>query len=261
MEKLRVFLLAVFFLGGCASIPAEQRHPEDPWEGYNRAVFKFNDRLDRAITKPVARGYQKITPDFIERSVGSFFSNLGEITNALNNLLQGNVVKAGSDLSRFTLNSTFGIGGLFDVASSAGLEKHNEDFGQTLAVWGVDSGPYFMLPVLGPSTVRDSGGLVVDYFSHPLVYVEDSHTRIPLTLLMFNDLRSQALKVEDLLGTEFYDPYSTLRDFWLERRKLLIANGQPSPDASSDDIDLMNELDELDALEESEKQQDAPADP
>lgn len=256
---MRFLLLSIIFFGGCATVPQDQRHPGDPWESYNRAIFKFNDRLDKAVTKPVARGYQKITPDFIERSISSFFSNLGEITNSLNNLLQGNVIKAGSDLSRFALNSTFGIVGLFDVASKTGLEKHNEDFGQTLGVWGVGSGPYFMLPFLGPSTVRDSTGLVADYFTHPLAYVEDSKTRIPLTLLMFTDLRSQALKIQDLLGPEFYDPYSTLRDFWLQRRKSLVANGEVSPSASSDEDDLIKELeeleemDQLDELEELEK--------
>lgn len=254
---MRFLLLIVLFLGGCATIPAEQRHLEDPWERYNRGVFKFNDVLDKAVLKPVARGYQKITPDFVEARVSSFFSNLGEITNSLNNLLQGNIIKSGSDLSRFALNSTFGVVGLFDVASQAGLEKHNEDFGQTLGVWGVGSGPYFMLPFLGPSTVRDSGGLVLDYFTHPLVYVENSQVRIPLTILLYIDLRSRALKVQDLLGTEFYDPYSSLRGFWLDRRKRLISNGKVSDSSQSDEeeddlIQELEELEELDLLEEQE---------
>jgi len=256
LSSMHLFLLVVLFLGGCATIPAEQRHPEDPWERYNRGVFKFNDALDKAVTKPVARGYQKITPDFIEARVTSFFSNLGEITNVINNLLQGNLVKSGSDLSRFALNSTFGLAGLFDVASHAGLEKHNEDFGQTLAVWGVGSGPYFMLPFLGPSTVRDSVGLGLDYFSHPLTYVEDSQTRIPLTLLLFIDLRSRALRVEDVLGTEFYDPYSSLREFWLDRRKRLISNGELSENAQSDEADLIQELEELDELDSLDEQEE-----
>jgi len=247
---MRFLLLMVLFLGGCATIPAEQRHPEDPWERYNRGVFKFNDVLDKAITKPVARGYQKITPDFIEARVSSFFSNLGEITNSVNNLLQGNIIKSGSDLSRFVLNSTFGLLGLFDVASPAGLEKHNEDFGQTLGVWGVGSGPYFMLPFLGPSTVRDSGGRVIDYFSAPLTYIKDDHIRIPMWLLWFTDQRSQALKVQDLLGAEFYDPYSSLREFWLDRRKRLVNNGEVSDSDQSDEDALIQELEELEELDE-----------
>jgi len=252
---MRFLLLIVLFLGGCATIPVEQRHPDDPWERYNRGIFKFNNALDKAVVKPVARGYQKITPDFVEARVSSFFSNLGEITNSLNNLLQGNIIKSGSDLSRFALNSTFGVVGLFDVASQAGLEKHNEDFGQTLGVWGVGSGPYFMLPFLGPSTVRDSGGLVLDYFTHPLVYVENSQVRIPLTALLYIDLRSRTLKVQDLLGTEF--SYSSLRGFWLDRRKKLISNGKVSDSTQSDDeddlIQELEELEELDLLEEQEE--------
>ena len=253
---MRLLLLVLLFLGGCASIPVEQRHPGDPWERYNRGVFKFNDTLDRTLTKPIARGYQKITPDFIEARVSSFFSNLGEITNSINNLLQGNLIKSGSDLSRFALNSTFGIVGLFDVASHAGLEKHNEDFGQTLGVWGVGSGPYFMLPFLGPSTVRDSGGLVVDYFSHPLTYVDKTQIRVPLTVLLYTDRRSRALKAQDLLGTEFYDPYFSLREYWLDRRRRLVSNGEVSSNDESNEDDLikeLEELDELDSLEELEE--------
>jgi phospholipid-binding lipoprotein MlaA len=259
---VRILLLAVLFLGGCATIPAEQRHPGDPWERYNRAVFKFNDVLDKAVTKPIARGYQKITPDFIEARVSSFFSNLGEITNFVNNLLQGNFMNSGIDFSRFAVNSTFGLVGLFDIASRAGLEKHNEDFGQTLGVWGVGSGPYFMLPFLGPSTTRDSVGLVADYFTHPLSYVEHNLTRIPLTALLYTDLRSRALKVQDVLGSEFYDPYSSLRDYWLGHRKRLVSNGKAPDDAQPDDdliqeleeleeLEALDELDELDDLEES----------
>ncbi len=254
---MRFLLLVILLLSGCAAIPVEQRHPEDPWERYNRAVFKFNDALDKAITKPLAQGYQKITPDYIEARISNFFSNLGEPTNFINNLLQGNIVKSGSDLSRFVLNSTLGFLGFFDVASHAGLEKHNEDFGQTLGVWGIGSGPYFVLPFLGPSTVRDSGGLVADYFTHPLTYVEDTRTRIPLTLLLFTDLRSRALKVQDLLGTEFYDPYTSLREFWLDRRKRLIRNGEASENDKSDDEDLIQELEELDELDSLDEQEES----
>ncbi|HHJ19914.1 MAG TPA: VacJ family lipoprotein, partial [Gammaproteobacteria bacterium] len=185
-----VLLGLLLILSGCATIPQGQRHPADPWEGYNRAIFKFNDKLDQIVLKPVAKGYQKVTPDIVETGVSNFFSNLFDVGVSLNNLLQGKPRRAGSDLMRFVMNSTFGIAGLFDVASSAGLEKHNEDFGQTLATWGVPSGPYFMLPFLGPSTIRDTGALSVDYYTrYPWVFLEDDTARTGLTVLNFIDTR------------------------------------------------------------------------
>jgi phospholipid-binding lipoprotein MlaA len=246
INKLAV-VAVLLWISGCASSPQRDPHPADPWEGYNRAVFKFNDTLDRAVFKPVTRGYQKAAPDMVETGVSNFFSNLSDVGNSVNNLLQGEPGKAGSDLARFTLNSTFGLAGIIDVASSAGFEKHSEDFGQTLAVWGVPSGPYFMLPFLGPSTIRDTGGYAVDLFTHyPWRYLDDETIRYSLTAMNFIDLRSEILKLEDLLGTQFFDPYASIRDAWLEYRVSQIANGAHS--ISQDDDELIEDLEALERL-------------
>lgn len=242
-----VLLVSLLILSGCATVPQDQRHPADPWESYNRTVFNFNDKLDKAIVKPVAKGYQKITPNVVETGVSNFFSNLLDVGVSFNSLLQGKPGQAASDLMRFVLNSTFGIAGFFDVASTAGLEKHDEDFGQTLATWGVPSGPYFMLPFLGPSTVRDTGALSVDYFtSYPWVFLEDETARYALTSLNFIDTRSRLLHLEEILGSDFFDPYATIRGAWINRREALIADGVV--EASSDEEDeLIKELEALEA--------------
>lgn len=240
-------IAAMFALSGCATTgnTVETASNPDPWEKYNRKVFKFNKKLDDAILKPVAKGYQAITPDFIEKGVTNVFSNLFDVGAALNNLLQGKPKRAGNDAARFVVNSTLGVLGLFDVASKTGLTKHEEDFGQTLAVWGVKSGPYLMLPFLGPSTLRDTPGRVVDYYTYPLTYLEHDLTRWELTGLYYIDQRSQILYAEEAVGTSFYDPYAVLRDAYLQRRKLLIADGKQENKQSEDDA-LIKELEDLD---------------
>ena len=236
----------LLLLGGCATVPQSSRDPADPWESYNRTVFKFNDAVDKAVLKPVARGYQKITPDMVETGVSNFFSNLSDVGISLNNLLQGEPRRAGSDLLRFVLNSTFGLVGVIDVASSLGLEKHAEDFGQTMAVWGVPSGPYFVLPFFGPSTIRDTAGFGVDLITHyPWRYLDDRTTRYFLTTLSIINLRSEVLKVEDLVGTKFYDRYASTRDAWLQYRDAQIKNGDVA-NSEEDDEEMIRDLEELD---------------
>ena len=154
MHKLVLALVALSF-AGCATLPGKP-DPRDPFERFNRSSFAFNDALDRAVAKPVAKAYKKVTPRVVRTGVSNFVSNLGTITTVVNDVLQGKMKQAGHDSGRFLLNSTLGLGGLFDPASAAGLERNNEDFGQTLGKWGVKSGPYLMLPLLGPSTVRDT---------------------------------------------------------------------------------------------------------
>ena len=170
-----VLLGALGALGGCATTGG---NPDDPLEGYNRAMFSFNDSVDKAVIKPVATGYKKVMPEVARTGVTNFFSNLGDVWIGVNNVLQGKVGPGVSDFGRFAINTTVGIFGLFDVASDAGLEKHNEDFGQTLGRWGVGTGAYVVLPILGPSDVRDGFSLlVVDWHGDPLWYVANIPTR------------------------------------------------------------------------------------
>ncbi len=245
MHPLRSVLVVLLLLvSGCATTSGDLKENPDPWESFNRKVFKFNTTLDDAIVKPVTRGYQAVTPDFVEKGVANVFSNLFDVSNSLNNLLQGKPRLAGNDAARFVINSTLGVLGLFDVASKTGLTKHQEDFGQTLAVWGLDSGPYLMLPFVGPSTLRDTPGRVVDYYTYPLAYVSHDLTRIELTGLYYLDLRSYLLYAEDAIGTQFFDPYAVLRDAYLERRAILIADGK-GMEHPEDDDELINELEAL----------------
>ncbi|OBX37080.1 VacJ family lipoprotein [Halomonas elongata] len=229
--------LALAALSGCATTSGgTEANPEDPWEGFNRGVFAFNDTLDRYALKPVAQGYHFVTPDPVETGVGNFFSNLGEIRTTLNSLLQGKGANAGASTGRFLINSTVGVLGIFDVASHMDLTAREEDFGQTLAVWGVDSGPYLVLPFLGPSTVRDTGGLPVDFYTYPVTYVEDDTVRYSLTGLRLIDTRAGLLDQEDLIRG---DRYSFIRDTWLQRRRFEVSDGELGEDPfASDGFDL-----------------------
>nr|WKF59770.1 putative phospholipid-binding lipoprotein MlaA [Paraburkholderia busanensis] len=217
--KLRNTVLALAATGlisGCATGP--DRKPGDPFEPVNRVVFKFNDGLDTYIAKPVATGYQKVTPQPLRTAVSNFFSNLGDLSNAANALLQLKITDATEDIVRFAFNSTFGLGGLLDWATPAGLPKHHQDFGLTLGHWGVPSGPYLVLPLFGPSTVRDSMGLVVDVKFNPLNYVEPA-VRNPLYVLQFVSVRSDLLGATDLLQQAALDKYSFVRDAYTQQRK------------------------------------------
>ncbi|WFF43259.1 VacJ family lipoprotein [Salinicola endophyticus] len=213
-------------LGGCAS-SGENSNPQDPWEGFNRGVYQFNDTLDRYALKPVAQGYKAVTPEPVRDSVGNFFSNLGEIRTAFNSVLQWEWGNAGTASGRFVINTILGVGGLLDPATRMGLDENEEDFGQTLAVWGVDSGPYLVLPVLGPSTVRDTSGLPLDIYTYPVTYVEDDKVRYGLTFLRYVDLRASLLDQESLIQG---DRYSFIRDAYLQRRQFLISNGKAGKD-------------------------------
>jgi len=223
MQKVALALFALL-LAGCATIPSGKPDPRDPWEGFNRASYKFNDALDRAIAKPVAKGYKKVTPRVVRTGVSNFISNLGTITTVVNDVLQGKMKQAGHDSGRFLLNSTIGLAGLFDPASAAGLERNDEDFGQTLGKWGVRSGPYLMLPILGPSTVRDTVARIPDQFTYPVNYLEDDSTRYIIRGLDFLDLRAGLLDLDPQIEKS-YDKYAFIRNAWLQRREFLVTDG------------------------------------
>ncbi len=199
------------------------QHEQDPWEGFNRAVFNFNEGLDRAILKPVTQGYRYVTPEIAQTGVNNFFENLKDVRTLVNNLLQGKVHNALEDFARITFNTTFGLGGLIDVATPMGIAKNNEDFGQTLGRWGVSSGPYVVLPLFGPSTVRDTVGMVPDWYLDPLYYVDDNTTRVSLRVLRVVDTRSQLMDAERIISG---DRYVFIRDAYLQRREFLVNDGE-----------------------------------
>ncbi|WP_246722604.1 VacJ family lipoprotein [Aliikangiella sp. G2MR2-5] len=213
--------IVLLIISGCAS---KGSHPDDPWEGWNRGVYKFNKAIDSAIAKPVTKGYKAITPDIVEEGVSNVFSNIGDVPTMINNLLQGKIVDSMSDLGRFIVNSTVGIAGIWDPASKIGLEKHDEDFGQTLGKWGVGSGPYLMLPLLGPSTLRDTSGLPVDSYLDPLNQIEHIPTRNQAKLLQLIDKRAQLMKFEDQLE-DANDEYLLIRDVYLQNRRYKVLDG------------------------------------
>ena len=221
-------LLLLGALGGLAGCATTGANPIDPLEGYNRAMFRFNDGVDKAIIEPVAKGYKAVVPGIARTGVTNFFSNLGDIWIGVNNVLQGKLGAGASDFGRFAINTTAGILGLFDVASNAGLEKHNEDFGQTLGRWGVGSGAYVVLPILGPSTVRDGFSvLAVDWHGDPLWYVGNIPTRNELYGVRVVDTRANLLDASRLMEEAALDRYSYVRGAYLQRRRSLIYDGNP----------------------------------
>ncbi|WP_425431927.1 MlaA family lipoprotein [Halomonas saccharevitans] len=230
-------VMSLALLAGCASSgEMRERHPDDPWEGFNRKVFAFNDVVDRYALKPAAQGYRFITPDPVETSVGNFFSNLGEIRTTLNSLLQGKGANAGVATGRFLINTTVGIGGLFDVATRMEITGREEDFGQTLGAWGWEESRYLVLPLLGPSTLRDTGGLPVDMATYPTTYVEEDKVRLSLTALRVIDTRAGLLDQEALISG---DRYSFIRDAYLQQRRFEVNDGQLGEDPfASDEFDF-----------------------
>lgn len=223
-----VLLLSVLGLGSACST---MRSPSeaDPLEGFNRSVDGFNQVVDKALVKPLAQGYDKVTPPEVKQVIGNFFSNLDDISVAFNNLLQGKPKAAGSDITRFALNTTIGIVGLADVATELGFPKNDEDFGQTLGVWGVGSGPYLVLPLLGPSTLRDAPARVVDAPLDPLFHYDDVRVRNSLFVVNLVNTRANLLPATDLVERVALDQYAFVRDAYLKRRASLIRDGAPDP--------------------------------
>nr|WP_229779143.1 VacJ family lipoprotein [Pseudomonas matsuisoli] len=200
---------------------------EDPWESVNRPIFTFNDTLDTYALKPIAQGYQKVTPQFVEDGVSNFFGNLGEVRNLLNNVLQAKFHDAGVDTSRFIFNSTFGVLGVFDVATRMGLQRSDEDFGQTLGKWGLGSGPYVVLPFFGPSSVRDAVGRVPDSYVSVYPYVDDVPVRNTLWGLGVVDTRAGLLQAERMVTG---DKYIFVRNAYLQNREFRVNDGEVEDD-------------------------------
>lgn len=210
---------AVSLLSGCATTQDASAHPQDPFEPFNRSMYAFNDGLDRAVLKPVATVYRDVTPSVARDGVSNFFANLGDAWSFVNNLLQGQGEGAYNSMVRFSVNTFLGMGGLFDIASEAGIARRKQDFGQTLGRWGVPSGPYLVLPVMGPSTVRDAAGLPVDMLGNPVSAIQDIPVRNSLYALRFVDTRAGLLNASDTLDAVAVDRYSLMRDVYLGLRK------------------------------------------
>jgi phospholipid-binding lipoprotein MlaA len=226
--------LVALSLCGCVTLPPNSpRSPEDPWESWNRGVYKVNDKLDHAIIKPVARTYVKVVPQPLRTGVSNFFANLDTPTVMINDALQGKFRAAANDLGRFALNSTLGLGGLFDPATAAGLDKNDEDFGQTLGKWGVHAGPFVEIPLLGPSDVRDAPSRVVDAYTNPQAYVHNIVVKYPLYGLYLIDVRAGLLSLDDTISRA-YDPYAVVRDAYLQRRAYLISDGKVNEEPLED---------------------------
>ncbi|NNC54979.1 MAG: VacJ family lipoprotein [Pseudomonadales bacterium] len=224
-----ILLLAIGFNAIAAA--SEQ----DPLESFNRKVFAFNEFVDRWALKPVAKAYRWITPSFLDRGLSNVFNNLGEVRNTVNAALQGDFARMGTASGRFVLNASLGLGGLVDVASSVGITARDEDFGQTLAVWGVASGPYVVLPLLGGSSLRDALALPPDIYLSPATYLDDETARYGLRALEIVDLRADLLDAEALLTG---DRYTFLREVFLQKRESDILNGKIPADFDSFDEDF-----------------------
>lgn len=225
---------AAVFISGCATIPADSGNdPRDPIESLNRHVFEFNDVVDQVLLRPVAQAYQYVLPEPVRDCISNIFSNLREPSNAVNNLLQGKPIDAASDMCRFVVNTTVGLAGCFDPARRMGLEKHNEDFGQTLGRWGLAAGPYLVVPIFGPSSVRDAIGV---YGAEPYLdlnfYIDNIRVRNSVIGARIVNQRAQLLEADDLISGAALDKYRFIRDGYLQRRRNLVHDGAP-PDASS----------------------------
>ena len=229
-------ILLILFLvsSGCATTKNQSNdfNPEDPYEKSNRKVFEFNSKIDKLFLRPITDFYDSATPEFAQTSITNFFSNLDDIGISFNNFLQGNIVDSMSDITRFFINSIFGLGGFFDVASEMGLQKHSEDFGQTLGKWGAKPGPYLMLPFLGPSTTRDAFTFVGDTALAPTLSLDDSEARLGLISLDLINTYSAFTGIADI---ESQDQYAFLRDAYLDRRKFEVNDGLSEEDLSQDE--------------------------
>ncbi|MCY4155477.1 MAG: VacJ family lipoprotein [Gammaproteobacteria bacterium] len=243
--SLSALLLVVALLTGCATTETiDGEVNPDPYEETNRSFYRFNDALDRHVMTPIAKNYVKAVPEPARDGITNFFDNLEYLNVILHSFLQGKLLQGISDVTRFVVNSSVGIGGLFDVATPMGLDKHDEDFGQTLAAWGAEPGAYLYLPFLGPYTARNSPDVAGSYFSNPLTYISTIYL-FPVTFLNLVNDRANLLEASEFVEEASIDPYSFTREAYLQRRKYLIHDGNPPADE-------YDEMFELDFEEESE---------
>ena len=226
-------LAASLLLVGCASAPTA--NPKDPWEPMNRSIASFNDKIDDNVLKPVATGYRNVVPDLIQTGVRNVFNNFADMWSTVNNLLQLKPTNTVESLGRVIVNTVFGIYGIFDVASYIKLERHPEDFGQTLGYWGVPNGPYLVLPLFGPSTLRDGASLPVDFAVSPTKLIGDIPTRNEVFALRLVSKRSELLKSGNMLEQASIDKYSFTRDAYLQYRRSQIYDGNPPDEDDSND--------------------------
>jgi len=232
-----IFLFITILLSsGCATLDGPP-NPDDPFESYNRSMFAFNETVDKYAFKPAAQGYEYIMPNFASKGVSNFFSNVDDIVVFLNQLLQLKFSQAAATSARFVFNTTFGLLGLIDVASDMDLPKHNEDFGQTLAYWGVGSGPYIVMPLIGPLTIRDTAGLAVDWTYFDPIFKRQTTRQSLITLtIKYIDIRAGLLKASNIIDETVPDKYAFVRDAYLSRREFLIYDGNPPDDFTEDEL-------------------------
>lgn len=236
------FLAILFFATGCATTP--DGDPRDPFEGFNRGVYRFNEVVDEALAKPVATAYRDVVHEEIRNRVRNFFSNIGDVFIGVNNVLQGKLFEGFEDFMRVTFNSTLGLFGIHDVASDMGIEKHNEDFGQTFGRWGVGDGPYLILPILGSSTVRDGVGTAIDMYADPLGEARPINLRNSLIALRLTGARADLLEASRILEQAALDKYVFQRDAYLQRRRNLVYDGRPPREPREPDEDEKQEKQE-----------------
>ena len=231
-----ICLFTILFSSSCATVEGTP-NPDDPFESFNRSMFEFNEGFDKYALKPVAQGYNFVMPNFASKGVSNFFSNVDDIVVFFNQLFQFKLHAAAATSARFVFNSTLGLLGLIDVASSMDLPKHREDFGQTLAVWGVPSGPYLVLPIIGPMTVRDTAGLAVDWtYLDPIFKRQTLRQSLVTLTIKYVDIRAGLIRATNVLDETVPDKYAFVRDAWQLRREFLIYDGQPPDEFSEEEL-------------------------
>lgn len=225
-----ILLVGMLLLGGCATTDSSSADANDPFESYNRSMFKFNDAVDNAVLKPAATAYKDNLPSFVQTAISNFFGNIGDVWTMVNNLLQGKVEHGLNDMMRVAVNTTMGFGGVLDIASEAGIQKHKEDFGQTLGKWGVAPGPYVVLPLFGPSTVRDTAAFPVNIYGDPWTYTTPVSVRNTGAVIRVVDQRAQLLGASNLLEDVALDRYIFVRSAYLQSRANDVRDGAGSED-------------------------------